>query len=196
MRHAEFWHRTQRIASQPGRNQYDFPITLPTRIRPDIRDRPFRWSTDWLFTNGDCCWEPGVEISGINRIASRTLEAAIVEGQSNLGASNSALIIAQRIESVLSPSSGSIGDRLQNFFQNAQNLQARPGDPVERSLLIQSADALANEFNSVAENLDQIRTESVSEVEHVVGSLNQKLAALFETNRQISIAEAPRPPTQ
>lgn len=132
----------------------------------------------------------GVNVSRINRIASATVDASLIDISATIGNVQSSLGIATRIGTILSPESGSVSARLQSFFTKAQDLQARPEDSVERQNLIHLAESLALEFNNSSKSLERLRIDTIGEVDHVVNSLNQKLEALFETNRQIAVAEA------
>ena len=132
----------------------------------------------------------GVEATRINRIASGTIETALHRNIAAQGHTSSVLDVQRQIESILSPTSGSISDKLQKFFDDAQSLQSQPHDATHRNQLINSSRALAGEFNRANNQLAQLQRSASRELRQTVEHLNQQLGSLFEINRQISIAES------
>jgi len=132
----------------------------------------------------------GVEVSGINRIASGSVDAALLSNASALGFTDSSLKIARQTEAIVSPATGSLADRLQAFFSSAQDLQSHPEDGVQRSLFLQAAQQVASEFNQQTRSLNQLQTSSREELDRAVENTNQLLSSLLDTNRQIRLAQA------
>lgn len=97
------------------------------------------------------------------------------------------------------------GDGLQasfeSFFSAAQNLSANPTDPSARRLYIESAQNVAEKFNSISKSLDGLQEQLVgdwrepstiesSDIYMSVQDFNKGLEQVAELNKQILIAGA------
>lgn len=132
----------------------------------------------------------GVEVSRINQIASATIERALTANIADSGNVSQSLQIATQIESSLTPSTGSIHARFQDFFDDFNLLQGDPQNSSQQRIAISTSRSLANEFNTIAGELHQLKSATRQEIELQVSQVNQQLEALTELNQQISRARA------
>ncbi|MGI9518044.1 MAG: flagellar hook-associated protein FlgK [Pirellulaceae bacterium] len=132
----------------------------------------------------------GVSISRINQIASRAVESALTANVTNLNQVDQALQLARQLESHFSPSEGSLDQRLQQFFEEFHQLQAQPDNGTQRQIVLNRSRALTNEINSLAGELDTLRSAARQEINQVVDNVNRQLEALARLDRQITQAQA------
>lgn len=132
----------------------------------------------------------GVEVSRINQIASATIEMALTANIADAGNIRQSLQIANQIESSLTPSTGSIHARFQEFFDELNSLQVDPQSSSQQRMVISTSGSLAKEFNTISNELSQLKSTTRQEVELQVAQVNQQLEALTELNQQIARAQA------
>lgn len=123
----------------------------------------------------------GVQINDVARMRDGLLEAAITQHGSELSDTTARLGVMRQIESLLSGGDGSIHDRLEAFFNQLEQLSARPGDSTLRQGVVGGAVALTDQFNSASAGIDKIRSgleASIDDVVREIGPITRQIAQL------------------
>ena len=79
---------------------------------------------------------------------------------------------------------------LSNLFNSFQSLSTNPSDLATRQTVVQSAQRVTNQFNTVSANLRQVRNGLNSSIQSDVASSNQDLSDIAALNHQIVLAQA------
>ncbi|NTW77502.1 MAG: hypothetical protein HGB33_06970, partial [Syntrophaceae bacterium] len=96
----------------------------------------------------------GVEISDIQRVYNKFLDAQIVTQNAAVSSASARNDLLTQIESVLNESTGSgVSDALRQFWSAWDNLSANPSGEAERSVIVSAAQNLTFVFNQKAEEL-------------------------------------------
>jgi flagellar hook-associated protein 1 FlgK len=96
----------------------------------------------------------------------------------------------QQVQTSLSPSSGSLHDDIEQFFNDVNQLAAQPNDTTQRTVVITDAQTLAGEFNSLNTQLGQIRTNLDAQMNTAVTNINSLAQQIAQLNDQIRVATA------
>jgi len=131
----------------------------------------------------------GVDAVNVRRLRDDGIAKAISRVASEQNANAARLGIARQVETVLSPSVGSLNNRLDEFLNELERLTANPHDPTSRRSTVQRAEALATEFNSVSQQLNDIDREIVAEARNLVTEVNRLAGDVVELNHKISEQE-------
>ena len=132
----------------------------------------------------------GVDVSRINQIASANVELALTDNIAGYRNVQQSRQIASQIEYSLMPSTGSIHERFQQFFDGISLLQSEPESSSQQRIAVSTSENLAIEFNTIASELVQLKSATRQDIEVAVQQVNQQLETLSELNRQISTAQA------
>ncbi len=147
-----------------------------------VEDQPLYDGQFWRGT--------GASISRINQIASRAVESALTRNIASLSQVDQALNIASQVERRLSPSAGSLNERLQQFFDELHAWQGQPDNGTRRHVVINKSRTLANELNSITADLGSLQTATRQDIDQEIESVNRQLEALSRLDRQITQAQA------
>jgi flagellar hook-associated protein 1 FlgK len=79
---------------------------------------------------------------------------------------------------------------LSNLFNAFQALSANPSSLSQRQTVVQTAQALASQLNTVASQLQDIRNGLNQQIQNDTASANQDLGDIASLNQQIVVAEA------
>lgn len=136
----------------------------------------------------------GVEVSRLTRYEAPPVRTAILTGNSEQSYAATRLDARQQIEANLGTGDGSIGAKLDQLFNDIEALSTRPSDAASRRQVISSAGDLANQFNSVAGDLDRLKfdlgqqaTQTVNDVNSLtsqIADLNGRIEAVLRQGRQ------------
>ncbi len=128
----------------------------------------------------------GVEISEIQRVYDKYLEAQIVTQNAAVGSATARNDLLTQIEGVLNESSGSgVSDALSKFWSAWDNLSANPSGDSERSVLVSAAQNLTYVFNQRAEELFTIQQNIDETIAGDVEKLNGYLNDMSALNAEI-----------
>lgn len=131
----------------------------------------------------------GVDVARVQRVRQALVEATLTANISERGASGARLGILQQIETLFATGDGSWPDRLQSFFNELQQLSARPDDALQRKTVLTHASAMTDQVRSLMDGLAQIRVGLATEVRALVTQVNEDLAQIAELHQQIATAE-------
>jgi flagellar hook-associated protein 1 FlgK len=160
-------------ANTPGyhRQVADLTEALPTRI-------------------GTISVGSGVQVSDTRRIVNNLLETAVTNSTVATADTTAQLNTMQQVQADLNPSSGSIHDDLQQFFNDITQLSANPGDVTQRTIVLNDAGNLAQAFNSLSSSLTQVQSGLDAQINNSVTNINSLAQQIAKLNGQIQIATA------
>ena len=131
----------------------------------------------------------GVEVSRIARLRDNTVAQGIRQNISDTQFFSTRGQIAQQIESLLTPGTGSIHDRAEVFLNEVERLSAAPDDVTLRRSVITKADELASSFNSLHSGLQKLADEVDTEIAQALKTVNDLAPKVVELNLQIATAQ-------
>jgi flagellar hook-associated protein 1 FlgK len=132
----------------------------------------------------------GVSISDIRRQSDSLLENALTSQTSSLSDTTAQLNTLQQVESLLTPSDGSVTTSVETFFNQLSQLAAHPDDVTQRQTVLGSAAALSGDLNAGAGALDQLRENADVQIKAEVGTINSLDSQIADLNDTIRNAAA------
>jgi flagellar hook-associated protein 1 FlgK len=132
----------------------------------------------------------GVTLGDARRIVDNLLNNAITNQTFSLADTTAQLNVLQQVQSDLSPSSGSLGDDIQQFFNQLEQLATNPADNTQRAVVIGDAQALTGQFNTLSNDIAQARSGVDSQLSDTVTSINKLAQQIAQLNGQIETATA------
>lgn len=133
----------------------------------------------------------GVEVKSVTRAESPAVRAAIVASNGEGGRLAARLDSQQQAETALASGTDSIGSRIDDFFNQAEQLTSNPEDPTTRRLLLTSAGDVAGRFRAAASDLDNLRSSIQNEAGRTVQQINGLASQIAALNVRIAAVEAP-----
>src|ERR1043166_1837134 len=132
----------------------------------------------------------GVKIAQVRRLISNALEAAINNNSSALNDATQQLQTLQQVQTTLAPSdaASSLTGLLESFFNQAQQLTTQPDDLTQRRVLLDAAQAVADQVNATAATLSQTRTNLLQQAQQTIDQVNQTAAQIATLNGEIRLA--------
>lgn len=130
----------------------------------------------------------GVDLATINRIVDQVLEQSLNSTSSSSAGVTAQLNALQQAQTALTPGTGSLNNLLQAFFNEADQLSAKPDDPTLRQTFISSAAQLAQGFNGLASSLATLQTNVQNQEQEAVTTANNLLPQIATLNGQIQSA--------
>jgi|GEM_PF-357477 flagellar hook-associated protein 1 FlgK len=132
----------------------------------------------------------GVQIADTRRIIDNPLETALTNQTFVLADTTAQLNTLQQVQTNLSPSAGSIGDAIEQFFNDVNRLSTNPSDTTQRTVVIHDAQNLATAFNSLSTSLMQIQNGLDSQLNNNVTDINSLAQRIARLNGEIANATA------
>ena len=131
----------------------------------------------------------GVDVATITRFTAAPVRTAILSGNSEQAAFDTRFAIRGQVESTLGAGEGGIGDQLSSFFNQVEQLTARPDNAAARRPLISAAGDLARQFNSAAGDIDRLRADIGQQIPGEVNEINDAAKRIADLNLKISFRE-------
>lgn len=128
----------------------------------------------------------GVEIQDIQRAYSSQLESALTMQLTRNGYTDSLNTSLTQLQSTLPTDASSISSLLGNVFNDLQQASSQLGNVASRRVVIADATVLAQQFNTLAINMDQMRGNVDNEINATINSINPILAQIADLNTQIA----------
>ena len=132
----------------------------------------------------------GVEVSSVQRMIDQGVNIALAQQTSLSASAQTQLDFVSRIESLLQPSSGSLGTLATELFNAANELAQRPTESALADRFVSLAQALSEELNRTFDNLSQLQNELATGVARSVDSINSTTQKLAELNATIQVLSA------
>lgn len=130
----------------------------------------------------------GVQVSDTRRQIDNFLETAITTQTYSLADTTAQLSAMQQVQTDLNPSSGSLHDDIEQFFNQLNQLATQPADTTQRAVVLSSANDLAKEFNSLNTALGQVRDGIDAQLSNGVTNINQLTQQIAQLNGRIQNA--------
>lgn len=131
----------------------------------------------------------GVDVASITRYTNDPVRAAIIVANGDQGQLNARLSVRQQIENTLGSGTGGIGDQLNSFFNQITQLTTQPASIVARQPLVATASNLAQQINSAAGAIDNLRSELGQQITSNVAQVNTYASQIANLNDRIAAAE-------
>jgi len=127
----------------------------------------------------------GVAVSGMTRAFSSLTFGSLLTEQGLGSAADARSSALSQTESLVAPTSGTIGDDIDNFFTSLQTLEGTPSDASARTGVLAAAGQLATAISSTANGLSSQRSSLLTQAQGVAATLNQNLTEIANLNQQI-----------
>lgn len=131
----------------------------------------------------------GVDIAYIHRAYDLATENAITRNIGEQAAVEAELRKTREVESLVTPGQGTVLDRLENLYNDLTRLTAAPDNAATRSIVLGSAQSLAESISNLARSLDDITTRIDQEIFAKLQFIEDKSAEIADLNVQIFEAE-------
>ncbi len=131
----------------------------------------------------------GVGIDRIQRYEVPTLTKAVVQAKSEQSYYSTRLDISRQAESLFAADQGYINERLETFFNQAEQLTVRTDDGPSKRVVVDAASALASRVSGLSGELTRLRDAVRQDAITVVNDINATSAKIADLNRRIAGAE-------
>ena len=132
----------------------------------------------------------GVKMQFISQVREEMLDIKYRQEVNTLGEWEEKYTSLTQVEAVFNePSDTGIRKIMDNFFQGINSLTKDPSSPTNRSVFLQNAIGLAQNFNDMHQRFEKMVLDSNEEVEASVRSINSMASQIAKLNRQIMESE-------
>ena len=132
----------------------------------------------------------GVKMQFISQVRDEMLDIKYRTEVNTLGEWEEKYNSISQIEAIFNePTDTGIRKVMDNFFKGLNSLSKDPSSPTTRAVFIQSAVALAQNFNHMTDNFEKMIRDANEEVESSVRSINSMGSQIARLNEQILEAE-------
>ena len=132
----------------------------------------------------------GVLYQGVQRTFDQFTFGRLVNEQGLAGAANARSSALAQLQGVVAPSTGGIGDQINQFMASLQALTGSPADPSVRATVLANAQSLAQTVSQTAIGIKNSRADMLANAQGVANDLNQSLSQIAKLNQQIATATA------
>nr|WP_320050113.1 flagellar hook-associated protein FlgK [uncultured Desulfuromonas sp.] len=132
----------------------------------------------------------GVRVNNIEREYDVFINEQLLDKSQELGAEDAKSTPLSELERVFSVGDENLATEIDRFFDAWQELSTNPSGEVERDIVIQRGELLSSAFNSVARDLDNVRSNINDTVASEIDDVNLKLQQIADLNIQIQNIEA------
>lgn len=132
----------------------------------------------------------GVEVTSLRRIADDYRMAALWRATSQSGFDNQMQILVEQVEGIVGGDELSITRGLDTFFAALNAAAEAPQSSANRQQILASADALANRFNQLANNLQLQERQVDEQAVAMTASVNSQAAGVAQLNSKIADIQA------
>lgn len=131
----------------------------------------------------------GVTADGVTRARDQFLDTSFRQESGLLGRFDTASQLLSGVESIFDESGESgLGAGLDALLAAFGDLANDPSSAAARGLVVQSAQALTQQFHSTADRLASVGTDVLQRMQSAVGDVNDLGAQIADLNRQITAA--------
>ncbi len=155
---------------------------LSNALTPGYARRDIQLSAQIYGGNGG-----GVRVDGVQRSISASVLSATRLAFAGVGANEAMSSFALRMEQAFGVpgQSASLSDRLSQFDQALTEAASRPDSDARLANVLSGAKNLVATINSVANQVNEARSEADANIASEIGTLNRSLAQIATLNRQI-----------
>ena len=127
----------------------------------------------------------GTYVQDITRIYDQFSYKEQLLNKSNLGNASSISLDLNQLNQIMTFSGEAIGGSIDRLYQAVNGIADNPNDIGLRNIALSQANVLANDFNSVNHNLDQLEKSTNGEIEQIASKISQISIELAKMNDQI-----------
>jgi flagellar hook-associated protein 1 len=138
----------------------------------------------------------GVSVATVQRQYDQFLGAQVLAAQTQSSNLNTQLGLSQQVSNLLGDASGGLTPTLQDFFTAVNGVSNAPQSVPARQAMIGSAQTLVNRFQSLNQNLSQIRDSLNGQISDSVTQINSYAKQISALNDQIVQLQASNPSQQ
>ena len=134
--------------------------------------------------NGSNYIGAGTYIQDVTRLYDQFSHKEQLMNQSNLGNADSLHARLTQLNQVMSTSGNAVVGSLDNFYQALNGVADNPNDSGLRSIVLNQAQILSNDFNELNNNFDQMTKSVNGEIEQVtskISEISKEIAKINET---------------
>ncbi|MDY6791212.1 MAG: flagellar hook-associated protein FlgK [Thermodesulfobacteriota bacterium] len=132
----------------------------------------------------------GVKASDIQRIYDQFLGSQINAESYNLGKWEAQTSSLERVEIVFDETTGfGLNQAMGDFFNAWQDLTNNPEGHTERQMLVAKSEIMAETFNKISSDLNQLQNDMDSSIEGAVSEINTMAGQISDLNAKISDIE-------
>ncbi|MFZ0452492.1 MAG: flagellar hook-associated protein FlgK [Ignavibacteriaceae bacterium] len=134
-------------------------------------------------------WGTGVKIDQITRARNQLTDTQIRNNNSTYNDSSHRSEILSQVESLFpEPSDQGISSLITSFFDSWNELSVTPNSPTLRTNVVQAAQKLSSQVQTVYQGLDEVRGSLLNDTKSKVQELNSLLKQVTTLNNQIASA--------
>ncbi len=142
------------------------------------------------YTLGNAQIGTGVQIAKIRRLVNNFVETQINVSQQDTGRLQAQQDAFAQLESIFPDTADQgVNVALNAFFNAFRDVANNPQGQTERTVLLDKASALSQQFNKAANDLTQLRKDLNTQVTQTISQVNDLASQIAELNGKISIAE-------
>ena len=138
----------------------------------------------------------GVGVKTLERIRNEITESSLTNSISDLNNFQQQLDVQVQIETLFLSGNGSIHDSLDHLFNEITELTSAPNEPTRRGLVVQAGNELADQFQQITRQLQQLEHIVQQQIGLEVNSLNRHLEQLNEVNDEIGVGRNRETPNE
>lgn len=127
----------------------------------------------------------GTYVQDITRIYNQYSHKEQLLSQSKLGNAKSIELNLNQLNDVMSTSSKAIDGSLKKFYQAVNGIVDNPGDLGLRSIALNQAKILSNDFKSLNDNFTQLEKSTNGEIEQIAGKISKISLEIAKLNEKI-----------
>jgi flagellar hook-associated protein 1 FlgK len=135
----------------------------------------------------------GVNVTNVVRRYDQFLGAQVLEAQTQASNLSTQLGLSQQVSNLLGDSSGGLTPVMQDFFSAVNAVSNAPQSVAARQTMLASAQSLAGRFQSLDQNLNQIRDGLNGQISSSVASINSIAKQIATLNDKIVQLQANTP---
>ena len=133
----------------------------------------------------------GVQIVEVRRLVNNFVEAQINVSQQDTGRLQAQQDAFARLEGIFPDTANQgINAALNEFFNAFRDVANNPQGQTERTVLLDKASTLSQQFNKVANDLTHLRRDLNAQVNQTISEVNSLASQIGQLNGKITIAEA------
>lgn len=133
----------------------------------------------------------GVEVETVSQYSDRLIESRLMQEESNMSSASEMEKYMQVLEGLFNENSDtSISTMLSDFWNGWYDISNNPSGASERILLYEQSSLIAEQFNTLASDLNQIEAELTNAVSTGLESINNITNQIAQLNDQIVGMEA------
>lgn len=130
----------------------------------------------------------GANVVGIQRVYNETLAKQVINATSTAKASSAYYSNISQINNLLSDSTAGLNPVITNFFSAVSAAAANPSDTATRQTFMSSAQSMINRFNSVNNQLQDMRNSINTQITASVDTINSYASQIATLNDTINKA--------